>query len=785
MRQKEGSNMVQTNLPVLLLKSSVLFPYNELRIEVDSAREKLVLETSCKFYDQQLLLLNLDDPLEEGLSLDELPTIGVVGKIKSRLTLSNGNERIVIVGLERVQIVNYIENDYGYVDSFVISIPVEGVEELKANAYKRILLKDLNTYIDSSSLVGNSVIGKIAGVDDIGKLTDIICAELPIPYLKKLKYLRQLKPMIRMNMLLEDLRREITTIQLEDEIESSLKDKIELSQKDYLLREKIRIMREELGDFSIKDTEFNQLKKRIQEKKLPNRVRVRLEEELKRYTLSSDSSPEVTIIRSYIDWLLNLPWYEGSRSRYQVDRVEEILNENHYGLDVVKRRIIEFVSVNQKIKRMGSTIICLVGPPGVGKTSLACSIASALDKKFVKVSVGGISDEAEIVGHRRTYLGSSPGKIIQGMKKVGVNNPVFLIDEVDKLAKDYHGDPASSLLEVLDREQNQHFCDNYIEEEFDLSRVLFILTANDVSKIPDALRDRLEIIEISSYTNYDKKEIAQKHLIPRLLKEYKIKDNNITIDEGAILKIIEDYTRESGARELKRKIEEICRKVVTDNLHDIIINERNLNKYLGMPKYFHHKNDLFVVSGVVNALAYTVYGGEILKISVASYKGEGNLKVTGNVGKVMQESVEVAFSYVRSNADFFEIDDLLFQFRDFHIHIEEGAAPKDGPSAGVAIVSAIVGLLKDKIVPAEVSMTGEITLRGTVLPIGGLKEKLIAATVNGIKRVFIPFANKQDLEEIPVEVKKSLDLVMIKDYKDIYYYLFHMDDSEIREVTVE
>ena len=537
------------------------------------------------------------------------------------------------------------------------------------------------------------------------------------------------------------------------------------------------MMKEELGEFTIKDTEANQLRQRIKEKKLPNRVRVRLEEELKRYTLSSEASPEVTIIRTYIDWLLNLPWYEGTRSKYQLDKVKEVLNESHYGLDVAKKRIIEFVSVVEKVKKIESTIICLVGPPGVGKTTLAHSIANALDKKFVKISVGGISDEAEIVGHRRTYLGASPGKIIQGMKKAGVNNPVFLIDEVDKLGKDYHGDPASSLLEVLDKEQNQHFCDNYIEEEFDLSKVLFILTANDITKIPSALRDRLEIIEISSYTNYDKKEIAKKHLVPKLLKDYRIQNNNITIDDSAIARIIEDYTKEAGARELKRKIEEICRVIVTEDIHDIVITNENLDTYLGTSKYFHIKNEKFTESGTLNALAYTIYGGEILKISVTSYKGEGKLKVTGNIGKVMKESVEVALSFVRSNAEKFGIDDLLFQFRDFHVHIEEGATPKDGPSAGVAIATALISLLKNEIIPYDISMTGEITLRGSILAIGGLKEKLIAAMDNGIERVFIPLPNKQDLEEVPEEVKKSLDLVLVKNYFDIYYYLFNMNGN--------
>ena len=420
--------MVQTNLPVLLLKDTVLFPYSELRVEFSTSKEKIVLETSYKYYDQQILLLNLNDPLEENPNIDDLPTIGVVGKIKSKLSLSNGNERVVITGLERAQVVNYLENDFGYIDSFVIPVPKEETDEKEIVALRRILFRDLNTYIDSSSLMSNSVIGRISGVNNIGKLADIICAELPISYSKKLKYLRQLSSINRVKLLLEDLKSEIETIKLENEIETSLKDKIDTSQRNYLLHEKIRIMKEELGEFTIKDTEANQLHQRIKEKKLPNRVRVRLEEELKRYTLSSEASPEVTIIRTYIDWLLNLPWYEGTRTKYQLNKVKEALNESHYGLDIAKKRIIEFVSVVEKVKKVESTIICLVGPPGVGKTTLAHSIANALDKKFVKISVGGISDEAEIVGHRRTYLGASPGKIIQGMKKVGVNNPVFLID---------------------------------------------------------------------------------------------------------------------------------------------------------------------------------------------------------------------------------------------------------------------------------------------------------------------------------------------------------------------
>ena len=777
--------MAHMNLPVILLKSNILFPYSEIRVEFSLNHDKLVLENSLKYHDSHILLVNLDDPLEENPNIGEMPGIGVIGKIKSKIELANGVVRCVIVGLERVEVLNYLETDYNTFESFIIPMQEYSYDELEANALKRILFKDLNRYVEVSSLMSNSVLGKINGVDNISKLTDIVCSELPLDYETKFKYLMAVNPIKRIKMVIEDLNREIDTINLENEIELSLKDKIDASQREYLLREKIRIIKEELGESTIKDTEVANLKKKIAEINFPPRVKKRIQEELKRYTLCSEASPEVTIIRTYIDWLLNLPWLESSSSRYKTKQVQEVLDESHYGLEEVKRRIVEFVVVTERVRNNDGTIICLVGPPGVGKTTLARSVARALNKKFVKVSVGGISDEAEIVGHRRTYLGANPGKIIQGMKKVGVNNPVFLIDEIDKLSKDYHGDPAAALLEVLDKEQNGHFCDNYIEEEFDLSHVFFILTANDVSKIPNALKDRLEIIELSSYTNYDKKEITRKHLIPKLFKDYRIRNNNINISDGAIDKIIEEYTKESGARELTRMIEQICRKVVYENLHDVEVDVDNLKKFLGPVKYSHQKNDKANQSGVVNALAYTVYGGEILKVSATSYEGNGKVKVTGSVGKVMEESVEVALSFIKSNAINFGLDDILFQFKDFHVHIEEGAMPKDGPSAGITIVTTILSLIKNKIIPSDISMTGEITLRGKILPIGGLKEKLIAASVSGIKQVFVPIDNKVDLEEVPIPVKKKLDIVLVRDYLDIYYYLFGEEFNENNREELE
>lgn len=769
--------MVETNLPIILLKNVILFPYNEIRVEFTKSKEKLVLENSEKYNDNHILLINLIDPLEENPSIKDLPNIGVIGKIKSKIELSNGTVRVVIAGLSRVEILNYIESDYGYIESFVIPTKDYDYEETEATALKRVLFKELNNYINTSSLMSNSVLGRISGVDNISKLTDIIASELPIDYTNKFKYLNTPNPIKRIKTIIEDLNKEIETVKLENEIELTLKEKIDSSQREYLLREKIRIIKEELGESNIKDTEIELLRNKIKEKDLPEKVKKRLNEELKRYILSSESSPEVTIIRTYIDWLLDLPWNNSTKDDYKIKEVTEVLNETHYGLDDIKKRIIEFVAVIKHTNNVNSPIICLTGPPGVGKTTLAKSIAKSLNKKFVKISVGGVSDEAEIVGHRRTYLGANPGKIIQSMKQAGVNNPVFLIDEIDKLTKDYHGDPASALLAVLDKEQNKTFCDNYIEEEFDLSNVLFILTANDITKIPNALKDRLEIIELSSYTNYDKKEICKKYLIPKLFKQYKIRDYNISINDNAINKIITDYTKEAGARELSRKIEQICRKIICDDINDTIIKVGDLQNYLGSPKYYHQKNDNSNKSGIVNALAYTIYGGEILKISASMYPGTGSIKITGSVGKVMEESVEVAFSYIKSNAQNFEVDYDLFSTKDFHIHIEEGATPKDGPSAGITIVSTILSLLKDKVISNDISMTGEITLRGKVLPIGGLKEKLISASVNNIKKVFIPVDNKTDLEQIPEEIKNKIEIVLVRDYLDVYYYLFNNEEK--------
>ena len=763
--------MVETNLPILYLREVVLLPYNEIRLEFINDKDKKVLSISERIHDSHLLLVNLSDPLEESPSLNELPKIGILGKIKSKIDLPNGTTRVIIQGIDRVQISSLIESS-DILSAFVIPTKEYDYNEIEASALRRVLYRKLDEYIDISPYMSNTVLGRINDVKNINKLSDIIVSELPLEYKDILKYVEITNPMYRIKLIIEDLSKEIETVRLENEIEDNLKVKLEEEQREYMLKEKIRLIKEELGEADLKEEDINKIKTKMNKLEIPENIIKRLNEEIERYSLTSPSSPETTTIRTYIDWLLSLPWNKESKDNTDIKKIEEVLNKSHFGLDSVKRRIIEYIAVKKKTNTSNSPILCLVGPPGVGKTSLASSIAKALNKDFVKVSLGGINDEAEILGHRRTYIGASPGKIIQQMKKSGSINPVFLIDEVDKLTKDYKGDPASALLEVLDREQNSHFCDNYIEEEFDLSKVLFILTANNISEIPSPLLDRLEIIELSSYTIYEKISIAKYHLIPNLLEDYKIK--NVKFTDAAIEKIITSYTKEAGARDLYRQIDSVIRKVIIskDKSTKVVIDTGDIESYLGATKYTLITNDENNKTGIVNGLAYTPYGGTILKVTCTLYPGKGNITLTGALGDVIKESIYIALSYIKANNAKFKIDYKIFEEVDFHFHIEEGGIPKDGPSAGITIVTAILSLLKNKIISNKISMTGEITLRGKILPVGGLKEKLISAVTNGIDTVYLPLASSKEFTELPSEVKDKLNIVLVEDYEDIYKSLF-------------
>lgn len=763
--------MVETNLPILYLREVVLLPYNEIRLEFTNDNDKEVLSLAEKKYDGHVLLVNLLDPLEEEPDINELPSICVLSKIKSSLALPNGITRVVLTGVSRVSVSRYV-NLNGHLTAFVSDSCEYDYNEMEALALRRILYRKLDEYIDVSPYMSNTVLGRINDVKNIDKLADIIVSELPLEYNDLVKYVSITNPIFRVRTIIEEISKETQTLLLENQIEDSLKIRMEEEQKEYILKEKIRLIKEELGEVDLKEEDINKIRSKMNSLSLPDNIVKRLNEEIERYSLTSSASPEVTTIRTYIDWLLALPWNKESKDNTDIKKIIEVLDATHFGLDSVKKRIVEYIAVKKKTNTSSSPILCLVGPPGVGKTSLASSIAKALNKDFVKVSLGGINDEAEILGHRRTYIGASPGKIIQQMKKSKSSNPLFLIDEVDKLTKDYKGDPASALLEILDKEQNSRFCDNYIEEEFDLSKVLFILTANNISAIPSPLLDRLEIIELSSYTIYEKINIAKFYLIPNLLNDYKVK--NIKFTDSAIEKIITSYTKEAGARDLYRQIDAIIRKVIIakDKNTKVIVDTFDIEAYLGPYKYNNSFNDENNKTGIVNGLAYTPYGGTILKVTCTLYPGHGNITLTGALGEVIKESVYIALSYIKANSAKFKIDYKIFEEVDFHFHLEEGGIPKDGPSAGITIVTAVLSLLKNKIISNKVSMTGEITLRGRVLPVGGLKEKLISAVTNGIETVYLPLDSSPSLSTLPSEVKDKLNIILVEDYEDIYKSLF-------------
>lgn len=757
--------MVETNLPILFLRNVILFPYNELRIEINSEVEKQILLVSETRHDNHILLVNLLDSLEERPSIRKLPKIAILGKIKSSLALPNGNIRLTIIGIDRVEVLNYIENDDTTYEAFVIPTKEYDYNELEANALKRILLKDLTDYIEVSSAISNNVLGRINGVSSLGRLSDIIVSELPFEYLDKYKYIESVNPMTRTKLIIEDLNREMETVKLENLLEEELKIRLDEEQKTYILKEKLKLIKEEINETDLKDSDVEDINEQIAALSLPDNIHERLLEEIKRYELTSPASPEISIIRNYIDWLIKLPWNELTEDNLDISDIKNKLDATHFGLDVVKERIIEYIAVS-KVRRGHNPILCLIGPPGVGKTTLARSIASSLNKKFVKISVGGIHDEGEIVGHRRTYIGANPGKIIQGMKRAGVMNPVFLIDEIDKLTKDYKGDPASALLDVLDREQNSHFCDNYIEEEFDLSQVLFILTGNDKDMIPEALRDRLEIIDLSSYTIIEKEAIAKNYIIPKLETEYNLKLN---ISNSVIKDLILNYTKESGVRELERVIDTLYRKVIVSG---DVPKKINLNNYLGLPKYKYLYNEKLSSIGVVNTLGYTPQGGCLLKTTSVMYPGNGQITLTGMLGDVIKESAYIALDYIKNNSSFLEIDPKIFLAHDFHIHFETGAIPKDGPSAGVALITSILSVIKGTSIDSSVSMTGEITLRGKILPVGSVKEKIFTAINNNIETIYIPYDNKDEVKEIPSNLIRFIKIKYVNNFLDIYNDLF-------------
>lgn len=757
--------MIETNLPVLLLKELILLPFNEIRIEISKGEDKKVLNISEQNHENYILCVNVPDFVEEKPSIRHLPKIAILAKIKSKIELPNGLVRLVLIGIDRVEVLNYVEDNDNNLYSYVVSTKEYDFDEMEATALKRILLKDLNEYIEISPYISNNVLGRINGINNIGRLSDIIAFELPIDYHDKLKYIEMTNPMNRLKLTIEDLHKEIETVKIEDEIETTLKSKIDIEQRNYILREKIRLIKEELEEDNLKENDIKEIKQKLLSLQAPEKIKERIQKEIEKYEMLSDNSPEVGIIRNYIECLMSLPWEISTEDNKDISKIKNVLDNSHYGLNEIKERIIEYIATKD-ICDKDQSIICFVGPPGVGKTTMAKSIANALNKNFVKISVGGLDDVSEIIGHRKTYIGSYPGKIIQELKKVKSNNPVFLIDEIDKMNSNNKSNPIASLLDILDKEQNNRFVDNYIEEEFDLSKVMFILTANDLSSIPTEIKDRLEIIELNSYTIEEKESIAEEYIIPSLNKEYNL---NLTFSDKVIKEIIIYYTKEAGIRELNRCITNIYRKHITYSYDGNEIED--IKKYLGNYKYKYLYNNKCAKPGIVNTLAYTPYGGLVLKTTSVYYKGNGNIEITGQIGNVMKESTTIALSYIKENSEIFNIDYSLFT-NNFHIHFEEGSIPKDGPSAGVSIVTSLISTLKKMTIPNTVSMTGEITLRGKILPVGGLKEKLITATISNIKTVYVPLDNKEEVMEIDKSITSKLKIKYVDDYMEIYNDLF-------------
>ena len=771
--------MIKSNLPVILLKNLVLLPYQEVRVEIKSDVSKKVTEISKLYHDNEVLIVCPLNSLEEKPDTSDLPRIGVVGKIKSIIDLPNGNMRVIIYGLYRVKVISYVNysNEEDILDSIITGIETQD-SEIECSAYQRKLMSELESYVNKNPFITNSIMSQIKNNVSLDKLTDLIGNFLPLSFEKKLNLMLDASSISRSKLLIKELAIESAVMDLEGHIETEIKKGLDDTQKEFILKEKLKVIKNELGQNDTKDGDVEKFKEKLNSEEFPERIKIKLLSEIERYSATSEVSPDAGVIRNYIEYLLSVPWYKETKDEKDLLKIEKKLNESHYGMENAKTRIIEYIAVKSISPEINSPILCLVGPPGVGKTTFAESISYALNRNFVKISLGGMSDSSELVGHRRAYIGSNPGKIVSSLIRCESNNPVFLLDEVDKLKKDYKGDPASTLLDILDVSQNKRFVDNYIDEEIDLSKILFILTANDISQIPAALLDRLEIIDLAGYTDSEKLLICENYLIPNILKKAGLKNTVIKFETSAIVKIIEEYTNEAGVRELERCISKITRKVITEHIKasrkivSVRIKEADLPHYLEQELYSTKKTKKITTSGVVRAVACNKSGGTTLDIECSSFKGNGKYTFTGSLGEVTKESIEVAISYIKSNSKFLNINEDFFVNNDIHIHFTEGASPKDGPSAGLAITTAILSHIKNQKISDEISMTGEISLKGDILKVGGIKEKSIACFRNKIKTLYIPEDNKNDIEWLEKDLKESIEFITVNNYEDLFKKIF-------------
>ena len=766
------ANLIITK-PLLALRGVLIFP--GMIANLDVGREKSIAAIdAAEGTDKQIILVGQKQPEQENVAADDLYEWGVLANIKQRLQLPNGAVRLLVEGLERVHVLNAVEvheNEQDFFVGEVEVVPADDAVDAEAEGLRRLLLDAFEQWVLLTKKVNPDTVQSLKSRTDLSKVPDIIVGYLPLSLTEKEELLEMAPLKLRLRKLYEILVREQEIADVAKNISEQVHQQVEQNQKEYYLREQIKAISKELGENEDVQAEIADYKEQMSKLKMPQNVAEKINKELGRLAKMPPMTPEGAVIRTYIDSLLALPWGKFTKDNFDLDKAKAVLDNDHYGLKKVKERILEYLAVRALSKSTRGPILCLVGPPGVGKTSLASSIAKAIKRKFTRVSLGGVRDEAEIRGHRRTYIGSMPGRIIHGMQTCGCMNPVFLLDEIDKMASDFRGDPASALLEVLDPEQNNSFSDHFIEFPFDLSHVFWIVTANAVDTIPPALLDRLEIIQLSSYTDEEKVKIAQLHLLPKELKLNGLEKYKVSVSEKAIRRVIHDYTREAGVRNLERKLAGICRKVafkiVKGKSKGAQVTEKNLEKYLGPVIYLDDDISLKSSVGVANGLAWTSVGGELLKVEVLAFKGKGNLTLTGQLGDVMKESAQAGYTYIRSRAEALGIAANFGETTDIHIHLPEGAVPKDGPSAGVTMVTAMVSALTGKKVKGKLAMTGEISLSGKVWPVGGIKEKMLAAYRYGVKTVLLPKRNMQDLDELPENIRKEMQFIPVEHLDDV------------------
>jgi ATP-dependent Lon protease len=750
-------------LPLLPLRDVVVFPHMVIPLFVGRPKSIKALESAMEA-GKSILLVAQKSAAKDEPSAEDLYGVGSIAGILQMLKLPDGTVKVLVEGSQRA-VVRGVTDIKTHFIADVVAVEPDGASNHEIEAMRRAMISQFDQYVKLNKKIPPEVLTSLAGIDEAGRLADTIVAHLPLKLEQKQQVLEMFEVKRRLEHLLTLIETELDILQVEKRIRGRVKRQMEKSQREYYLNEQVKAIQKELGELE-EGADLDEMDKRIKTAHMTKEARAKAEAELRKLRLMSPMSAEATVVRNYIEALVSLPWKKKSKINKDLGAAEEVLERDHYGLEKIKERIVEYLAVQQRVDKLKAPILCLVGPPGVGKTSLGQSIARATNRKFVRMSLGGVRDEAEIRGHRRTYIGSMPGKILQSMTKVGVRNPLFLLDEVDKMGMDFRGDPSSALLEVLDPEQNHTFMDHYIEVEYDLSDVMFVATANTLN-IPPPLLDRMEVIRLSGYTEDEKVHIATRYLLPKQLKNHGLKKEELLVSDSALRDIMRHYTREAGVRSLEREISKICRKVVKalilkSTSHKISITPRNLDKYLGVRRYTYGMAEKHSQVGQVTGLAWTEVGGELLTIESAVLPGKGKTITTGKLGEVMQESVQAALSVVRARSDKLGIAEDFYQRKDLHIHLPEGATPKDGPSAGIGICTAMVSALTGIPVRADVAMTGEITLRGEVLPIGGLKEKLLAAHRGGIKTVLIPEENSKDLVEIPDNIKNRLEIHPVK-----------------------